>query len=383
MRKTDNMQLLEKHKNIIDFTLSSLWRRKGKNISLIVVYTFIIFLVASVMFFTHSIRKEAALVLRDAPEMMVQRLVAGRHELIPVRYMDEIGKIRGVQSVKPRLWGYYYDPANGANYTLVVKDELKDSVGSVRVGSGVARSLLISENAAIPFKTHDGAYLVLKVKSIIPSESELVSADLVLISEGDFRRIFAIPDGYATDLTLNVRNSKELTTIAAKITQIFPDTRPILRDEILRTYDAVFNWRGGLVIVVLSCAFFAFIILAWDKATGLSAEEKREIGILKAIGWETSDVLQMKFWEGVVVSLSSFLLGVLLAYLHVFFASSALFESALKGWSVLYPEFRLTPFIQAYHIATLFFLTVVPYTVSTIVPSWRAATIEPDSVMRA
>jgi ABC-type lipoprotein release transport system permease subunit len=54
----------------------------------------------------------------------------------------------------------------------------------------------------------------------------------------------------------------------------------------------------------------------------------------------------------------------------------------LKGWSVLYPDFRLTPFLSVYHVATLFFLTVIPYTVSTIVPSWRAATIDPDSVMR-
>jgi ABC-type lipoprotein release transport system permease subunit len=37
-------------------------------------------------------------------------------------------------------------------------------------------------------------------------------------------------------------------------------------------------------------------------------EEKREIGILKAIGWETSDIIRMKFWEGLVVSLSSFLM---------------------------------------------------------------------------
>jgi ABC-type lipoprotein release transport system permease subunit len=90
----------------------------------------------------------------------------------------------------------------------------------------------------------------------------------------------------------------------------------------------------------------------------------------------------MKCWEGVVVSLSSFILGVLLAYVHVFFASSVVFAPALKGWSVLYPDFRLTPFLSAYQVATLFFLTVIPYAVATIVPSWRAATIDPDSVMR-
>ena len=91
----------------------------------------------------------------------------------------------------------------------------------------------------------------------------------------------------------------------------------------------------------------------------------------------------MKFWEGTAVSLSSFLAGVLLAYIHVFFTDVVLFEPVLKGWSTLYPSFRLVPYISAYQVATLFFLTVVPYTVSTIIPSWRAATIDPDSVMRS
>ena len=166
------------------------------------------------------------------------------------------------------------------------------------------------------------------------------------MTEDDFRKLFGIPAEYATDLAVEVRNSRELTTIATKIVQALPDTRPILREEILRSYEAVFDWRGGFVIVILTGAVLAFIILAWDKAAGLSAEEKREIGILKGIGWETTDVLQMKFWEGLVVSLSSFLMGVLLAYAHIFFGSAVLFEPAIKGWSVLYPEFRLTPLHQ-------------------------------------
>jgi ABC-type lipoprotein release transport system permease subunit len=376
------MRWIEKQKNILDFTLSSLIRRKGKNMALIVVYTLVIFSLASVMFFTYSIKQEATKLLRDAPEMVVQRLVMGRHDLIPASYMDEIKKIWGVQSVKPRLWGYYYDPTNGANYTLMVTQDNPVDPGKIVVGNGVARNLLAKKTGIIPFKTYDGSYLFLKIKDILFADSELLSSDLILVCEEDFRKIFAVSEGNATDLVLKVRNANEVDTIATKITQIFPDTRPVLRKEILSTYDAVFDWRGGMVIVILSAAVLAFIILAWDKATGLSAEEKKEIGILKALGWETSDVLLMKYWEGIVVSLSSFILGVLLAYLHVFFASSGVFGPALKGWSVLYPDFRLTPFLNPYQVATLFFLTVIPYTVATIVPSWRAATIDPDSVMR-
>jgi ABC-type lipoprotein release transport system permease subunit len=48
----------------------------------------------------------------------------------------------------------------------------------------------------------------------------------------------------------------------------------------------------------------------------------------------------------------------------------------------LYPEFHLIPYLDAYQLAVLFFLTVIPYTVATIVPSWRAANIDPDLVMR-
>jgi ABC-type lipoprotein release transport system permease subunit len=136
------------------------------------------------------------------------------------------------------------------------------------------------------------------------------------------------------------------------------------------------------MLLILSGAVLAFIILAWDKASGLKPEERKEIAILKAIGWETSEVIMLKYWEGFVISLSAFFSGVFLAYLHVFFSSAALLQPVLKGWSVLYPSFRLTPFIDAPQVFGLFFLTVVPYTVATVIPTWRAATVDPDSVMR-
>jgi len=373
---------IERHRNILDFTLSSLVRRKRKNAALVSVYTLIVFLLASVLLFTYALREEASILLKEAPEMIVQRLVAGRHDLIPVTYLERIEAIRGVSSVKERLWGYYYDPVVGANYTLMVAEDQDVAPGLIAVGEGVSRTRLASPGDTIEFRTYQGVTIELEIRKTFSSESGLVSSDLVLISEDDFRKVFGTPKEYATDLTVRVRNPKELPTIAMKVAEILPDTRQVLREELLRTYDAIFNWRGGILLAILFGAVLAFIIFAWDKASGLSVEEKREIGILKAIGWETSDIIRMKFWEGLVVSLSSFLMGILLAYIHVFFTSFMLFEPVLKGWAVLYPAFKITPFIDGAQVASLFFLTVVPYTVATIIPCWRAAIVDPDSVMR-
>ena len=374
--------MIERQRHIIDFTLSSLMRRKGKNGALLLVYTLVIFVLASVLFFSHALQREAALVLKDAPEIIVQRTQAGRYHPIPVAWGAQIGRINGVISVRPRLWGYQYDSVFLANYTLTVPAEHAPPAGSIDVGSGIARMRGASVDDIIAFAGHDGLARSYSIRDVLSGESQLLTSDLILLSEEDYRDFSGLPADQATDLALRVRNPREYATIAEKITKLYPDTRPILRSEILRTYDAVFGWRSGLLIVIFSAAALAFVIFAWDKATGLSAEERKEIGILKAVGWETSDILLMKFWEGTVVSLTAFLVGIILAYAHVFWTSSPLFAPVLKGWSTLYPAFRLTPFLDFGQISALFFLTVVPYTVTTIVPSWRAAIIDPDTVMR-
>ncbi len=373
---------IRKQRYLIDFTLASLLRRPGKNLSLLLVYTLIVFLLASVMLFTHALRSEARIVLADSPEIILQRMVAGRHDLIPADYLEKIGRIRGVTGKHGRLWGYFYDPAVQANYTLMVPRGRKLGEDEAEIGAAIARTRGLGRGDFLSFRAGDGQPYTFRIADVLEPDSELVSADLILVSEQRFRSFFGIPDGHYTDLVLRVRNPKERRKVAEKLTLKLPDTRPILREEIIRTYDAIFSWRQGIVFVLLTGTVLAFVIFAWDKASGLSAEERKEIGVLEAIGWETSDVIRMKFWEGAIISLSAFLLGYLSAYAHVFYASAGLFEPVLKGWAVLYPNFRPVPFVDGLQVATLFFFTVFPYTVATIIPIWQAAITDPDAVMR-
>lgn len=374
---------LEKQRHLIDFTLASLGRRKTKNIGLLLAYTLLVFVLASLTLFTHALRSEASFVLAGSPEVILQRMVAGRHDLIPPDYIEKIGRIRGVQKKEGRLWGYYYDTVLNANYTFMARsaDEVAD--GYIMVGNALARERGLTAHNTISFRSYSGKLFTFEVSAVLSPDSELLSADLVLLSENDFRRFFEYPAGHFTDIALSVANPQEVRNIAAKLSSALPDSRPILREEVLRTYQSVFDWREGIVLTVLAGAILAFAILAWEKASGLSAEEKREIGILKAIGWETGDVIRMKTWEGLLISLTAFLLGFIAAYVHVFHFDAAVFEPVLKGWSVLYPRFTLVPTVDGLQIATLFFFTVFPYTAAVLVPIWRAAITDPDAVMRA
>jgi len=367
---------------LVDFTISSLQRRKGKNLSLLLVYTLIVFLLASVMLFCQSLKREAAVILANAPEIVVQRQVAGRHALIPGEYLQKVGRLRGVSQKRGRLWGYYYDPGVKANYTLMVPAEDVPNPGEVVIGAAFSRVRGVGVGYYFNLYSSANKLFSFKVAGILDTESELVSGDLMLMAESDFREFFTIPEGMYTDLVFNVTNPREVQNVAGKINERLPDTRPILREEILRTYDAIFNWRQGIVFVLLSGAILAFVLFAWDKASGLSGEEKREIGILKAVGWETGDILRMKFWEGILLSLTAFLFGYLFAYIHVFYSSAVLFSPVLKGWAILYPDFSPIPAVDGLQLATLFFFTVFPYTVATIIPIWQAAVTDPDTVIR-
>ena len=374
---------IEKQRHLIDFTLAALARRKTRNAGLLVAYTLIVFVLASLMLFANALRSEAAYVLAASPEVILQRMVAGRHDLIPPGYIERIGRLRGVQKIEGRLWGYYYDPVVSANYTFMARpaDEVPD--GRIMVGATLARERGLAPGNTISFRSYSGKLFTFDVAAVLSPDSELLSADLVLLSERDFRAFFDYPAGHWTDVALAVANPLEVRNVAAKLAAALPDSRPILREEVLRTYESVFDWREGIVLTVLAGAILAFTILAWEKASGLSADERREIGILKAIGWETGDVIRMKLWEGLLVSLTAFLLGFVAAWVHVFHFGAAVFAPVLKGWAILYPRFTLVPAVDGLQVATLFFFTVVPYTAAVLVPIWRAATTDPDAVMRA
>lgn len=377
---------LERRRHLLDFSVRSLARRPTRNLGLVAVYALVVFVVGSVMLFGAAIRREAAAILSTGPEITAQAMSMGRHEMSRGADVAALKGLRGVRRVEPRLWGYLWDSAGAANYTLMVPPASGDVPtlvkGEAIVGEGVARGRRLEPGKMLFLVSPAGRFLKTRVRAVLGSESALVSSDLVLLEESDFRAFFDVPPDVWTDIAISVTNPREVTTISEKAALKLPGHRFVKRADMTRTAEALFSWREGLSLALLAGAILAFAILAFDKASGLSAEERREIGILKALGWETRDIITSKLFEGGLISGLAFSLGLIGAWVHVFFFSAGLFEPILKGWATLYPRFPLSPKIDALEIATLGMLTILPYVAAILVPVWRAASADPDAVMR-
>ncbi|MEW6720862.1 MAG: ABC transporter permease [Thermodesulfobacteriota bacterium] len=371
-----------RHLRIFAFTAGALRRRWRRNLVLAVVYAAMIFFTATVVFLSQALERAAKEALRDAPEITVQRLIAGRNAPVSADSAAALSGIVGVREARPRLWAYHDDPAAGGLLLLRVPEDGRLRGHDAAAGADLTRRLGIPAGGTIVLRAPSGEPVALRVAETAVTGSPLGSAALVEVSETAFREITGMPEGTATDLALRVRNRKEVPTVAAKIGLRHPAARPVLRDELVRTYGYVFNRRSGVIVAVLLLPLLAFVLFAWDKASGLDPSERREIGIMKAVGWETSDILLLKSYEAIAVSIASFAAGTGLAAVAASLPHPPAVLQALLGWSTLYPPFRGPAVPDAYQVATLFFLSVFPYLVVTVIPAWRAATTDPDLVMR-
>ena len=388
-------------RNLFAFALSSLMRRGAKNLFIFVIFAVMVFVLASIFMITHALKSEMFTTLHALPQITVQRIVAGRQTEIPVERADRIAQIFGVAEALPRVWGFYYFPKAGVNFSIVgveafgenYKKELQQVADTFAekllegdamvVGQGVRETMRKNfYRDYFLFVKPDGNLKKVLLAGVFRPETTLESNDIVVMENGLVREIFGMDESMATDIVVRVPNPDEVTTVARRIREIYPDTRVITNEDLKTSYQNVFDYKSGIFLALFIVALFTFFIILYDKASGLSSEEKREIGILKALGWKIGDIMRVKFMEAAVISAVAYLLAVTLAIGYVFGLDAPLMKNLFMGFSVLKPPFALPFTLDGGTLALIFFATVPVYIAATLIPAWKAATLEADEVIR-
>jgi len=387
---------------LLDYAIRSLMRRFGKSFFIFLILSLLIFLLASVLMIADSIKLELNSTLKTLPQITLQRFIAGKQSDVPIERVDALLDIEGISAITPRVWGYYYFKPAGVNFSVVGIDayeeqysetlsKLVQNVDMKRlekengmiVGEGVKK--VLSENyydGFFNFITPEGKWQRIFIAGVFHSDLALESNDLIILSKKLAYTIFGMDESKATDIVVKVANVKEIATIVQKITARYPDMRAITQDDIRVSYQNIFDYKSGFFLSLFSVCAFAFFIIIYDKMSGLSSEEKREIGILKAIGWGSDDILKEKFYESFMIAMSAFLLGISLALFYVYALQAPLLRNLFMGYSELKPTFILPFSFNLSMVVLLFLLSVPIYIAATLIPSWRASSLDADEVMR-
>ena len=383
---------------LLEFALNSILRQKSKNIFIASVFTFLIALLSSVFFITNSIKHELNASVNSLPQIIVQNTKAGRHYDIDVSKIDDILGISGISDAIDRVWGYYYFEQAGVYFSVVGVDEFetqyKDTLlnavekfdfseDGMLLGEGVKRVLYQNYyKEYFNFIKPDGEVKKIAFSGVFDSDIELESNDMIIMSKSNVREIFELDESKATDIVVKVSNPDEIDTIALKIKQVIPEATVTTNEAIRVSYENIFNYRSGIFLALFIISIFTFFIIVYDRASGLSSEEKKEVGILKALGWRVEDVLKEKFYESFILSFFAYLLGITIAFGYVYLLQAPLIRDIFIGYSNLKPSFELPFIVDLQTLFLVFFLSVPIYVASIIIPSWRIATLDADEVMR-
>ncbi|MDQ1238880.1 MAG: putative transport system permease protein [Thermodesulfobacteriota bacterium] len=389
----------------LDFALKGLLRQKAKNFSITALFGLIVFMFSGIDFMSSALYQETLKALEFQPSLIIQNVRAGRQVPISLVHVDKIAEIHGVSSVKGRVWGYYFDPFTGANYTIVGSSEdltelwdlktisfepppsaavipLLES-GEALVGEGVIKCRRVRPGGVLNFQDYAGSPISFKVRGTFSSMVSLWTHDLILLTEEDARRLFGLDPQNGWDIAVYVPNDFEVPKVGEKILAMIPGARVIATNQLKRTYGSSYGFRSGVVLSLNVTCLLAFLILAYDRVARLSQEERREIAILKAIGWQTANVIRLNMLQSLILSLTGFLVGIVVSYYHLFVAGAPFLRIVFSGWSILYPPHPISPSFDISKVFGLMFLTVVPYISVGILPVWRAAVRDPEEVFRS
>lgn len=145
----------------------------------------------------------------------------------------------------------------------------------------------------------------------LPDASQAAAANIYL-PIGVARALAQVPDGQVNEVHVRVRDARDTDAVVSRIESTVGDVSAVTTDSLVQVFGAIGRISARFSTVAGVVALLASVVLAGLALHGLVAERRREIGLLRAIGWRRRDVVRSFGVEAAVVATAGGLVGVLL-----------------------------------------------------------------------
>ena len=385
-----------------NFLFLLLIKHKSKHIAIFIISILIVFLISSVLFISNSLKKEAFSTLDNQSDFVIQKINSGKILDTPISWVEDFSSINGVKDTQQRVYGQYYFMPENVYFTIVGIDlfeentnkNLKELSKTLNISDFLKNDSMIIGNGikkifdkyhyfdSYDFKIFNNKLTTVKIFKDLPQEANLVANDLIIMDINLAKNILNINEENSTDIVLNVPNNLERQNIKEQLILKHSNIRILQKESLKKEYENMFNYKGGIFLVLFIVVIFTFILILYQRYSMISSSDKKEIGILKAVGWSIRDIIKLKIIENFIVGFMAFIIGIVISYIFVFILNAPILKNIFIGFSNIQNDFILNPNVDFTIIVTLFLFFIIPFLSAILIPVWKISVIDANESMK-
>ena len=388
---------MTKHRELFLNAAACLLRSRARSAMVIICLVVLLSPFVAAVSISEGIKEQHERALTESGDVYVARDHYGSNAPVELSLSERLTEIQGVTRVVPRIVGRTYARGKflailgvGLQYVPrslhMIEGRKPEASGDVIIGKNAANYLGVGIGNRYSLKRNPKR--VFEIVGVFDSPYEIWNADLMVMSFDDASDLFGM-SGKASDLVVYTRPGYErLIDIIIRVSEEeaqsgLPPLRVQTKDLIQRYSERGFNLKAG-VFSGFYCLVFCLGIPCLGVISGFGlSERRREIGIMKAVGWTTQDLLEMFTFENLILAgISSLLVvGAAAGWVHLFNGAG------LAGFFI--PNLGiLAPFVVPARIfptpATLGLLVALIMTmVGSIYVTWKLAAVPPAEATKA
>ena len=310
----------------------NIWRNRRRTLLTMSSIAVSLFLITTLLTLLDSLQNPT-----KTPESALRLITRHKVSLfnsLPISYRQKIAKVEGVDAVVGSMWfgGVYKDPSNFfaqfsvdtegffyVNSDMIIPPDQQEAFIKDRTGAIAGKNLAERFGWKIGDKIHlKGALFQfdpeVTLRGIYDGGSDEGST---LFFHWEYFNEGLNNASFTGTYTIRARSVEEIPRIAEQVDALFQNAPVPTKTETEKAFILGFVSMMGnvqlLITSICSVVIFAIILVAANTMAMSIRERTREIGILKALGFQEGLILKLLLGESVALSFSGAMIGTLAA----------------------------------------------------------------------
>lgn len=338
---------------------------------------------------SEGLKAEALASVRAGANVYCTWNMFGRDAPLPVEKAAPLENISGVIRAVPRIIGRVtlgkelavvvgIPLAQLRAQPIIVEGAVPNSEAEVLVGHELAR--LVGLTPGMQIALEGETIRLFRISGVVSSTSSLWSAKAVVCDIKEAAIVFNEHEHFS-DVCLYTRPGYD-ALVAETVERIDPryrvQTKALVSSYVMRGMTVREGVFTVLFALALGLSIPSFAIMTYLGHT----PRRREIGLLKAEGWRTVDVLEMVGFENLIVSLLVAAGSLLLAMFWVRALRAPLIAPFFLADLPAFPDMNIPAHFSPLPASLALMFSLVVTMTGSIYTTWRTAITRPVEVLR-